>query len=409
MEETVDVLICGGGLVGDSLAAALDAVDLRVLQIEASPPRVAGAARWDERNFALARRTVQSLGRIGVWPLVAAQAQAIRSVLVTSRGDFGAVRVSADDYGFDSVGHTVPARALAGAMQDRLAQCTRLRRWAPARLLALAEVEGDTRAATIEYEGREHVIHARLVVGADGIESFVREAVGIAADRHDYAQTALVATVETEVPAEGRAFERLTETGPFALLPLGDHRCGLVWTVASDAIESLMVLDDETLLARAQARFGARLGRLRRIGQRQTWPLRLMRAHRVIAPRAVLIGNAAQSIHPVGAQGFNLGLRDAMALGERLAEVARVGGDPGLEDILQAHARARGPDREATIRLSDGLVRLFARTSLPVRLARGLGFGVIDRLPGLKQDLAYALMGYRGESPTSRAGADHAA
>jgi 2-octaprenyl-6-methoxyphenol hydroxylase len=394
MTFDADVLVVGGGLVGQSLCAALEGSPLRVAQVEAEPPRAADAPRWDERNFALARRSVQSLARWGAWPHAAAQAHPIVEVHASSRGEFGAVRVRADECGVDSLGHTVPARAVGTALARRLADCRTVQRLAPMRLAALA-FDDDGVTATLDGADGPRALRVRLVVGADGTASAVRACAGIGTETRDYGQTAIVCTIGARGAPDGRAFERFTDSGPFALLPLGDERLGMVWTVPAADAEALLALDDAAFLDAAQERFGRRAGRFLRVGRRQPWPLRLTRAQRVAGERVLLVGNAAQTIHPIGAQGFNLGLRDVEALAAMLADAAAHGADPGAADRLAALAAAREADRSATIRLSDGLARAFLPKALPLRLLRGAALAVLDRVPPLKRDLAWSMMGWR--------------
>jgi len=408
MQQAYDIAIVGGGLVGSSLACALAPLGWRVVQVEALPPRALEPA-WDERNFALSRRSVQALDSLGVWAHAAAEAHPIRRVHMTSRGDFGAVRIRADDYGLDALGHTVPARVLGAALETRLAALPNLDRIAPARVTQVVCGRGlspDGAAQTdpeasglrslpqlrLDVGEGERLIEARLLVAADGTDSFVREALGIGADRHDYAQTAIVATVMPERPHDGTAYERFTDTGPIALLPLAQDRAGLVWTVASDDAARVLALDDAAFLAEAGARMATPLGRLRRVGRRQEWPLRQLVAQSLIAPRAVVVGNAAQTLHPIGAQGFNLGLRDVLALAEALVER---GMDPGDDALLRDYAFARRDDRAVTAQASHALVRWFAPDRELLRLARGASLALLDRMPAAKRELAFAMMGYR--------------
>jgi 2-octaprenyl-6-methoxyphenol hydroxylase len=400
MSFDAEVLVVGGGLVGQSLCAALEGAPVRALQVEAEPPRPAADPRWDERNFALSRRSVGLLADWGVWPHAQAQARPIEHVHVSSRGDFGAVRVHATDCGVDALGHTVPARVVGEALARRLAHCHTVRREAAVRVTAMAP-DDDGVAVTLEGPEGARTLRVRLVVGADGTASQVRELAGIGVDAHDYGQTAIVCTIGVRGAPPGWAFERFTDSGPFALLPLGEDRLGMIWTVPADQAGSVLALDDAAFLARAQERFGRRAGSFLRVGARQPWPLRLQRALRVVGPRCVLIGNAAQTIHPIGAQGFNLGLRDVEALARYLVSAATVGADPGAVASLAAHAIAREPDRGGTIELSDGLARAFAHRALPIRLLRGAAFVALERIAPLKRDLAWSLMGWRGLAQAS--------
>jgi 2-octaprenyl-6-methoxyphenol hydroxylase len=406
MSIDADIAIVGGGLVGASLACALDGCGLDVVQLEAEAPRAGAAPRWDERHFALARRSAMVLDGIGVWAHARDAAQPIRHVHVSSRGEFGAVRVHASDHDLPALGWAVPARVVGEALARRVEACRSLRRLLPARVQAV-DVADDR--VSIRYDGPDGAgtVRARLLVAADGTDSTVRTLAGISAITHDYAQTAIVASVSPGKPHADWAYERFTDEGPFALLPLPAGDCGLIWTVRSDDAERVLGLDDAAFLAEARERFGSRLGRFRRVGRRQPWPLRLTRAAALAAPRTLLVGNAAQTIHPIGAQGFNLGLRDVMAVRDVVVAAARERGDPGAPARLAAYAAARAPDRDATIEWSDTLARGFARTAWPLRAGRGLAFAALDRLPWLKQDLAFTLMGYRGagaEGSTPAAG-----
>ncbi len=400
MDFDADIVMVGGGLVGQSLCCALEGLPLRVLQIEAEAPRAAAEPRWDERNFALARRSVLALGRWGVWPHIEPIAHPILHVHASSRGDFGAVRVHASDHGVPALGYTAPARAVGAALAARLADCRTVQRRAPAELRGLhADAHGVE--ITVAEGGSERRMRTRLVVGADGTASAVRGFAGIEVETHDYGQTAIVCSVESRAAPAGWAFERFTDSGPFALLPLGKQRLGMIWAVPSAAAEAVLALDDADVLAAAQERFGRRAGALSRVGARQPWPLRLTRAKDVVGSRVVLLGNAAQTIHPVGAQGFNLGLRDVAALTDVLLAAAQAGADCGDPQRLAAYAAARAADREATIRMSDGLARVFNHRALPLRLLRGAAMTILDRLPLARQHLAWSMMGWRGHAESA--------
>jgi 2-octaprenyl-6-methoxyphenol hydroxylase len=389
MTNDCDVLIVGGGLVGSSLACALDAIGLRALLVEAAPARRL-ERRWDERHFVLTRTSIEALDRLGVWPLARHEAEPVRAVNVTGVGDFGSVRLSAAEHGLEAFGATLPARVLGEALAARVAALPGVRVEA-GRLVGL-ETGDDAVHATIDADGAARTVTTRLVVGADGTDSAVRRIHGIDVERVDYGQTAIVSVLAPGRPHAGIAHERMTADGPFALLPLAGDRTGLVWAMPTAEAERHLALDDAAFLTAAQRVFGYRLGRFARAGRRQTWPLARQIATRLVAPRAVLVGNAAQTIHPVGAQGFNLGLRDAVALATRLAAA---GGDPGAAELLAAHAAARASDRERTIAWTESLLRGFARTGALGRIARSAALVGLDAQAALKRDLAFALMGHR--------------
>lgn len=399
VNESFDVLIVGGGLVGASLAIALDDAGLAVAQAEAVPPRVDLQPSYDERNLALARASVNALTALGVLD-ERSPATSIRRIHVSRRGDFGAVRLDADALGLPPFGAVIPARELGNALLRRLDACTRLVRIAPAQAVAIAP-----RADAIEVDLRSgdavRRVRTRLLVGADGSESFVRAAFDIGVQRHDYGQCAFVTTLTTGRALDGLAYERFTADGPVALLPLGERRAGLVLSVAAADAGRVAALDDDAFIAFVHERFGHRAGRLSRPGRRKPYPLVRGIAERTTAPRCVLVGNAAQTVHPLGAQGFNLGLRDALTLSELLHDAARDGGDPGAEALLDRYVERRGDDRAATTAFSDDLVRVMGNDILPLRVLRSAGFHLLDRVPALKRAFALRGMGFRGDTPTA--------
>jgi 2-octaprenyl-6-methoxyphenol hydroxylase len=391
MTIQVDVAIVGGGLVGLSLAAALAGSRLSVLAIEAEPPPQPAAPRWDERNFALARASVLALGRLGVWPAVEGEANPIRHVHVSTRGEFGAVRIHAREHALDALGHTVPARVLAAALEQHVARLPGLTRLRPARVLGMAPGDAANRLDLDSADGRVQV-EARVVVAADGTASTLRGLAGIGTETTDYGQTALVTTLATARAHEDWAYERFTADGPIAALPLAGGRVGFIWSQADQAAARTAALDDQAFLAAAREAFGAKLGGFVRTGRRQPWKLARVQAERLVGERIVLVGNAAQTLHPIGAQGFNLGLRDALALAARV--VAAVD-DPGAASVLALYAADRAADRDGTIGWSDGMVRLSSRQAPAVSALRSFGTLAVEHLPGIKHGFAQALMGWR--------------
>lgn len=401
MAEGTDILIVGGGLVGTSLALALDVAGRAVTLVEAQPPRAArpadAAAQDDnDRNLVLARASVNGFRALGVWPRLDAIAGVIQRVEVSRAGEFGRVHLSATDAGVGVLGRVVPGRALGAALAARLAECGHVRRLAPATLVSLSPCAAGWRAR-IAGEGRECEIEARLVVGADGSASRVRTQVGIGADEHDYRQSLFVSTVGCTRDAAGTAFERFTDEGPVALLPLPNARRGLVLTVAADRHDEVAAMDDAAFVALAQRRFGWKLGALTRPGRRFAHRISRVLATALTASRAVLVGNAAQAVHPIGAQGFNLGLRDALTL----AEMAGPAEDPGAAALLAAYAQRRRPDRDGVLAFSHGLATLACLRQPALAPLRSLALLALDGVPPLRHALVRHGMGFRGEPPAA--------
>lgn len=394
MSESTDILIVGGGLVGASLAIALDQAGCKASMVEAAAPRTDAQPSYDERNLALARASVNGLQALGVWAHAGAGATPIRHIHVSRTGEFGSTRLDADRLGVGALGWTLPARVLGAGLLHRLQTCTHLTRHAPAKLTALTRV-ADGWLARISGEHGEHEIHARLLVGADGTQSWVRGQLDIATDAHDYAQTLFVATVTPQRAPNGRAWERFSDAGPVALLPLAGGRAGLVLTVPEADAEHVAAMDDAAFLALAQQRFGWRLGRLTRPGKRFPFAIHRGAARQLTAPRAVLVGNAAQTVHPIGAQGFNLGLRDALTL----AELVATADDPGSAELLDTYVARRTPDRDGVMLMSHGLVQLACLQQPLVAPLRSLALLAFDRLPPLRRALMRRGMGFRGQPP----------
>ena len=395
-----DVLIVGGGLVGASLAIALDRIGIDVGLVEATA-QDAMPAVFDERNLSFAETTVNALTALGVMQHLRAPGGAIERIHVSRAGDFGRSVLRAADHGRREFGRVVVARDFGEALESRLAELQRLTRYRPMRFLRLAEGDDHVRAIRVADDRGERVLRARLLVGADGTRSGVREALGIDVDSHDYRQALFVTRLRAERGPDGTAYERLGEHGPTALLPRGDGHFGLVHAVASEQAEAVAALDAGDFLAHAQAAFGWRVGRFLACGPRAMHPAQRVLARRTTTARAVLVGNAAQTIHPIGAQGFNLGLRDALTLAELIGQARAVdpAADCGAAGLLERHVARRREDRERTVRFSDGLARLGANPSGMLRPLRSLGLFALDRLPSVQAALVGGALGYRGEVP----------
>jgi 2-octaprenyl-6-methoxyphenol hydroxylase len=391
----VDVAIVGGGMVGASLAAGLAGTGVRVVLIEAVPFGASAQPSFDDRSTALGNASRRIFEALGVWPEIATEAAAIRAIHVSDAGRFGAAHLGAAEQGVEALGYVVPNRRIGAALWGRLTRLPELLLRVPAEISAVAIDAAGVRM-TLQSEGRREALAARLVVAADGAHSQVRAAAGIAATVEDYGQVAVVANVASDTPHEGNAYERFTPAGPLAVLPLADGTLGVIWACRTAAAPAVLSLDDAAWLSTLQARFGWRAGRFTRAGRRASYPLKLSRAQAPVATRTVLIGNAAQALHPVAGQGFNLGLRDAAMLAEVLANAA---GDLGAPQLLARFAAWRSGDRGGVVRFTDGLVKLFGDTRPGMGLLRNLGLLAFDLTPPAKSALARVSLGFGGQSP----------
>ena len=370
--DEADIAIVGAGPVGLALAAALEGTRWRVVLIDRAAHEAAFA---DPRALAIAEGGRQLLARLGAWPAQAATP--IREIHVSQQGGFGRTLIRSDECHIAALGHVLRYGALSAALAARAEPACR-------RIVGTVDTctADEARAVlSLRTEAGTQRLCARLVVHAEGAGAQAD------ADVRDYGQHAIVAEVEPDRPHAHRAWERFTPNGPAALLPLG-HAYSLVLAISSGALADTLALDDTAFLAALERCFGGRL-RFATASPRQAFPLNRSLRRRTVGPRQVWIGNAAQTLHPIAGQGFNLGLRDAWVLAETLGDRTHPGSDdPGQPARLTAFAHRRRLDRATVAGFTDGLVRLFSNDSAPLRLARGLGLLASDLSPPLRQAIA---------------------
>ncbi|MGD9842296.1 MAG: 2-octaprenyl-6-methoxyphenyl hydroxylase [Steroidobacteraceae bacterium] len=405
VNEPYDLLICGGGLVGASLVLMLKPLGLRVALIEAVQFTGAAHPSFDERTTALSNGSKRVFEAIGVWPLLQGAVTPIKRIHVSDQGRFGFARLSAEEQSLAALGHVVPNWQMGGALWQRLQQ-EQIEVIAPARVLQLSAA-GATRCVTVEMNGDTRELSARLIVAADGAQSLLRQAAGIASTQSDYGQTAIISNALTQRSHDYVAYERFTPRGPLAVLPLSDARVGLIWTVASEQASTVMAWTDAEFLTQFQQEFGFRLGRFLKVGARHAYPLSLIRAERHHTERLAVIGNAAQMLHPIAGQGLNLGLRDAASLAELLADAQRaeVGFDAGAAELLAAYAAWRQEDSKRLIAFTDTLVRVFNQPMGLIKFARNVGLLAFDLMPSAKDAMAQLSVGASGRIPRLARGA----
>ncbi|MFQ5470608.1 MAG: 2-octaprenyl-6-methoxyphenyl hydroxylase [Gammaproteobacteria bacterium] len=398
MKTDYDLLIVGGGMVGASLACALGNTSLRIGIVEAYPFTSSTQPSYDDRSIALSFGTRKIFDSMGIWSELQDKVTPIENIHVSDRGYFGVTRMSAVKYGFDALGYVVENRELGGVFLAKLPQYENVDLICPAILTGIDLLETHVNTV-IEENGKQRTISTALIIGADGGNSVVRKLMNINAHVSDYGQTAVIANVTPDRCHENVAYERFTDTGPLALLPMSDNRCSLVWTVLNDQVDSILGLDESAFLARLQERFGYRLGRLIKAGKRNAYPLKLVKVKQHTMKRLALIGNAAHTLHPIAGQGFNLGLRDVAALAQVLVDAAKFGDDPGATMVLKEYGKWRDGDQKEIITLTDSLVKIFSNNYMPVGLARSAGLLAFDVMPPLKRALMRKTMGLSGRQP----------
>lgn len=406
-----DVVIVGAGMVGASLACALSrssaAGRLGVLLVEASPVFNTPSALqpgFDTRSTVLSAGTMAYFAQLGIAERLLPLAEPITHIHVSDQGRFGSVQLDASDEGVAALGYVVENASLGQTLNQVLLAAPGLELCAPVKVVSLKpssagmELQLAGMNSDSTDEGAETTtISASLVVLAEGGRSVLSEQLGISHRQTAYEQSALIANVAFSRPHEGKAYERFTPKGPLALLPLAprenQNRAALIWTHASADIDEIAAMTDHELLTRLQQDFGHRLGAFTRVGKRAVYPLALQVAQEQIRPALVLLGNVAHSLHPVAGQGFNLALRDAMALAHNIAESVRTGVSPGNFARLQHYLQAVQKDQLYTIGFSDYMTRLFSSDNTVLAWARKAGMASIDLLPPLKHRLSRQAMG----------------
>lgn len=415
LKEEYDIVIVGGGMVGATLACALakraGTKTLSVLIVDSQPPSGQSAktgeaapthASFDSRSTALSANSRLILQRFGLWSQLDAGVCPINKIHVSDQGRFGATKLDSAGLGVPALGYVVENAVFGAALNAALEQQTHCAVLAPARVTSASP---SANGMTIELTGDEVGLSsqpcrvaAKLLVVAEGGRSPLCEQLGIVRSNQDYGQHALIANVGLSQPHEGVAFERFTTTGPLAMLPLlpvaGEQRASLVWTLGADESEQIAALDDATLLARLQAKFGGRLGRLQRIGARAIYPLSLRVAQEQIRPGLVLLGNVAHTLHPVAGQGMNLSLRDIDALVEALDDASNGDGALGSMATLGRYLAAREADQSLMISVTDGLTKLFSSDAQAKVWLRKAGLLSIDLIPALKRSFGARAMGF---------------
>lgn len=384
-----DVLVAGGGPVGSALAVALADGRRRIVVVEAQ----AGPPGGDARATVLADGSVRLLDALGVWAGLAGSAVPVRRVEVSRRGYFGRTRIDAAEEGVAALGHVVShdelATALAAAARDAPGV-----EWVDAARANSAEIDGDAVRVCVERGDAAGSCAARLVVAADGTRSPLRDALGFRVSVYDYGQVALLATLRTAC-APHTAHERFSDGGALALLPAGDRRSTLVWTVAADRADALVDLPRQEFAAAAGRLLGRSVCPVESLVVPVAYPLKMVEADRLVGERAVVVGNAARTLHPVAAQGFNLALRDVCALAEHLAEHD----DAGASTALAAWSRARHGDQRRTRAFTHALARYVGHDGwIPAGVQAGTLLG-LDLCPAGRHALAAQAMGLLGGLP----------
>ena len=388
-----DIAIVGGGLIGMSLAVALADSPLSIVLLEQSQVAPINNNILDLRTTGLTRSSEQVFARAGIWQAVKENATPIEKLEISEVKSFGCARIDGDEHGITPIGYMVPNHNIISVLSERIRRCRNVTVLSPASLVAL-QAQGAGHRLQVNHDGNFIGIVATLLVGADGANSKVRELLDIAVTRKDYNQTAIITNIHTQKPHDYTAFERFTVHGPLAVLPITEKNfCALVWTHTAESAQKYIDCNDQQFLDKLQKSFGFRLGKITAVGKRVAYPLLLVVSELVCKQNALLLGNAAQALHPVAAQGFNLGLRDVQTFVHLLEKVEYDSAQ--YNQVLAEYAEIRQADRDHVIRLTDGLTRIFSTQNFALAGIRSAGIRALGMLPGAQRSLLRRKLGLR--------------
>ena len=396
--QRAELVVGGAGFAGLALAIALRQGLGDPFTVTVADPTLAHARSKDPRASAIAAAARRLFEAIGVWDTVAESAQPILDMVVTDSKLDDAVRPTFLTFGGEveegePFAHMIENRHLIDALAERAKLLG-----VELRPTSIADFSIEANSINVRFS-EDTPITARLLVGADGAHSLIREQAGIATHGWNYDQSAIVTTVAHEREHNGRAEEHFLPAGPFAILPLTGKRCSIVWTETAGEAKRIVSLPDEEFHAELEKRFGLHLGDIEVVGPRRAFPLGLFTARTFVADRLALVGDAAHIIHPIAGQGLNMGLRDVAALAEAVADAARLGLDPGGPEVLERYQRWRRFDTMTMGVATDGLNRLFSNRSDALRLLRDIGLGLVERTPMLKRMFIREAAGFTGDVP----------
>ncbi|GAB1265825.1 2-octaprenyl-6-methoxyphenyl hydroxylase [Aurantivibrio infirmus] len=404
--QTFDIAIVGGGMVGISLALILQRKNPQwsIVIAESFPldtqQNLVFQSSFDSRSTALSAGSRNILSACGLWDLMQEHTTEIARVHVSDKGHFGGVELSAKDFNLDALGYVVENNWLGQVLLSHLQKNEKIKSIAPANVKHAKPIRDGYRLtieSRSESERGVQDLDCQLLILADGVDSPLRKSLGIGVNKKDYRQSALVANVECEAAHQGIAYERFTDQGPIALLPLGESpsscQMALVWTQPSNAIEQVMEKSEEELIAELQLRFGFRQSHFVRISPPKSYPLHLVVAKEQVRRSLVLMGNAAHFLHPVAGQGFNLALRDCESLANTLSMVDSKKESLGDLERLQNYLATQEGDQWKTIQLSDNFVRWFSNDNLSKSILRNLGLLSMEAIPPIKKQFSQQTMG----------------
>ena len=387
-----DVVIVGGAMSGATLALALEEMNqgtLSIAVIEAMEPDLEQHPGYDSRSIALSNGTSQLLQDIDLWSDIESFSTSINHIHVSDRHHMGLTELTSKELNVDALGYVVELADVGHFYYKKLVNSHHIDFLCPA---SIVDIKRELSLSIVTLSTGS-VISTSLIVAADGAESKTCKCMNIESENDDFQQVAIIANVTTAIHPQGKAFERFTDNGPLALLPMSKGRSSLVWCVSPEESQQILAYDDEAFLDHLQQAFGWRLGQFIKTGKRAHYPLWLRRQKQHISHRFVAIGNAAQTLHPIAGQGFNLGIRDVFSLADCITQANQLNRDIGEYSVLSDYQKRRQTDQQKTIKMTAGLVSIFANSAFPMVIGRNISLCAVDTFRSFLKPLTLRAMG----------------
>jgi len=387
-----DVIIIGGGMVGASLVAALkNHPEKKIAVVEAYPFESTSQPSFDDRSIALSYGSRRIWESMGLWSSLESEIEAIKSIHVSDKGFLGATRLHHTEEAVEALGYVAENKVIGRVLMKEIESLTQVDWICPASIQSLEQDE-NTVSVNVKTDKETFLLKSKLLVAADGVQSVTRELAGVGVIQEDYQQSAVIANVQTDQKHQGVAYERFTDTGPVAFLPMTENRYSVVWTCQRDDSQRIVSLSDAEFIKELQQRFGFRAGNILRTGERFSYPLMYTESEQITKGRTVIIGNAAHALHPVAGQGYNLALRDVAELAELIVDAD----DPGHSLLLSEYHAKRLKDMHTVYRITDSLVKVFSNKFSALGHLRAMGLISVNLLAPVRSIMARQSMGLLG-------------
>ena len=397
-----DVVIAGGGMIGIAMALSLSSLDLKIAVVERIKRTSKEQPSFDDRSTALSRSSQNMFEAMGIWEKIKKASTPINKIHVSEKGQFGFSHICSEEQQVEALGYVIINRVLGGVMNSELENKENIKIFCPYEVESFSEGKTECNVSLKSNDKKKNKIEitSQLLIAASGANSGLHQLLGINSNVINYQQDAIIGNVMTDIPIENRAFERFYSEGSIAFLPLANNRSAFIWVLPNKNSEQMMITSDDDFLGLLQKEFGLRLGKFSDLGNRVKYSLKLTKALRLHSKRAVLVGNAANSLHPIAAQGFNLGLRDVATLSDCIYEgIINEEFETNIGKLLNKYSAWRKPDHEKLTYFTDGLVRLFDSKSHSMSILRRAGMVGFDIIPGFRRLFVRHTMGLAGKLP----------